>query len=42
VATEEQSLRTLYHDEVDVEVHDGPSVVRVWPAAAPVALGMAV
>lgn len=42
VATEEQSLRTLYRDEVDVEVHDGPSIVRVWPAAAPAAVGMAV
>jgi hypothetical protein len=42
VATEEQSLRTLYRDEIDVEVHDGPSIVRVWPAAAPVAMGMAV
>jgi glutamine phosphoribosylpyrophosphate amidotransferase len=42
VATEEQSLRTLYRDEIEVEVHDGPSIVRVWPAAAPVAMGMAV
>jgi methylamine---glutamate N-methyltransferase subunit A len=41
VATEEQSLRTLYQAEIDVEVHDGPNVVRVWPAAAPVATGMA-
>jgi glutamine phosphoribosylpyrophosphate amidotransferase len=32
VATEEQSLRTLYRDEVEVEVHDGPSIVRIWPA----------
>jgi hypothetical protein len=42
VATEEQSLRTLYRDEIEVEVHDGPSIVRVWPAAAPVVTGMAV
>ena len=37
----EQSLRTLYQAEIDVEVHDGPNVVRFWPAAAPVASGMA-
>jgi methylamine---glutamate N-methyltransferase subunit A len=42
VATEEQALRTLYPDEVEVEVHDGPSIVRVWSARSPVALGMAV
>lgn len=42
VATEEQSLRTLYQDEIEVEVHDGPNVVRIWPAATPVATGMAV
>ena len=42
VATEEQSLRTLYQEEIDVEVHDGPSIVRVWPAAASVPIGMAV
>ena len=42
VATEEQSLRTLYQQEIEVEVHDGPSIVRIWPAAAPVAVGMAV
>jgi methylamine---glutamate N-methyltransferase subunit A len=42
VATEEQSLRTLYQAEIDVEVHDGPNVVRVWPAATPAAAGMAV
>jgi hypothetical protein len=41
VATEEQSLRTLYQQEIEVEVHDGPSVVRIWPAAAPVVAGMA-
>ncbi len=34
VATEEQSLRTLYQEEIDVEVHDGPSIVRVWPAGS--------
>jgi methylamine---glutamate N-methyltransferase subunit A len=34
VATEEQSLRTVYRDEADVEVHDGPSIVRVWRAGA--------
>lgn len=42
VATEEQSLRTLYQDEIEVEVHDGPNVVRIWPATTPVATGMAV
>jgi glutamine phosphoribosylpyrophosphate amidotransferase len=41
VATEEQSLRTLYRDEIEVEVHDGPSIVRVWRAGAPVPAGMA-
>ena len=34
VATEEQSLRTIYRDEADVEVHDGPCIVRVWQAGA--------
>ncbi len=42
VATEEQSLRTLYQEEIDVEVHDGPSVVRVWPAASTAQLRVAV
>lgn len=42
VATEEQSLRTLYREEIDVEVHDGPSIVRVWPAGSPVPMRMAV
>jgi methylamine---glutamate N-methyltransferase subunit A len=42
VATEEQSLRTLYQEEIEVEVHDGPSVVRVWSAGAPVPMRMAV
>ena len=41
VATEEQSLRTLYQQEIEVEVHDGPSVVRVWPAASTAPVGMA-
>jgi glutamine phosphoribosylpyrophosphate amidotransferase len=41
VATEEQSLRTLYHDEIDVEVCDGPSIVRVWPVSSPVPAGAA-
>ena len=41
VATEEQSLRTLYQDEIDVEVCDGPSIVRVWPVASPVPAGAA-
>lgn len=41
VATEEQSLRTLYRDEIDVDVYDGPSIVRVWSAGAPVAIGAA-
>jgi glutamine phosphoribosylpyrophosphate amidotransferase len=35
MATEEQSLRTIYRDEFDVEVHDGPSVVRVWNLEVP-------
>lgn len=34
LATEEQSLRTVYRDEVEVEVYDGPSVVRTWAAGA--------
>ncbi len=42
VATEEQSLRTLYQEEIDVEVHDGPSIVRVWPAGSTARVGMAV
>jgi methylamine---glutamate N-methyltransferase subunit A len=42
VATEEQSLRTLYQEEIDVEVHDGPSIVRVWPAGSLVSVRMAV
>jgi glutamine phosphoribosylpyrophosphate amidotransferase len=42
VATEEQSLRTLYQEEIDVEVNDGPSIVRIWPAASPVPVGAAV
>ena len=41
VATEEQSLRTLYQDEIDVEVYDGPSIVRVWPVGSPVPTGAA-
>lgn len=41
VATEEQSLRTLYQQEIEVDVYDGPNVVRIWPATAPVAAGMA-
>lgn len=40
LATEEQSLRTIFLDEVDVEVYDGPSIVHVWSVAAPV-LGQA-
>lgn len=42
VATEEQSLRTLYREEIEVEVHDGPSIVRVWSANVPVPVGAAV
>ncbi len=42
VATEEQSLRTLYREEIEVAVHDGPSIVRVWSASAPVPVGAAV
>jgi methylamine---glutamate N-methyltransferase subunit A len=41
VATEEQSLRTLYRDEIDVEVYDGPSIVVVWPAGSVVPAGAA-
>lgn len=36
LATEEQSLRTVYRDEVEVEVFDGPSIVRTWSTRAPV------
>ena len=35
VATEEQSLRTLYQQEIEVDVYDGPNVVRIWPASCP-------
>jgi glutamine phosphoribosylpyrophosphate amidotransferase len=42
VATEEQSLRTLYREEIEVEVHDGPSIVRIWSADAPVPVGAAI
>jgi len=31
LATEEQALRSLYVDEVDVVTYDGPSICRVWP-----------
>lgn len=41
VATEEQSLRTLYRQEIDVDVYDGPSIVRVWPAGLPAQIGAA-
>lgn len=41
VATEEQALRTLYRDEIDVEVYDGPAIVRVWPAGVGAAVGTA-
>jgi methylamine---glutamate N-methyltransferase subunit A len=34
IATEEQALRTLYPHEVDVVNFDGPSMIRVWDAAA--------
>jgi glutamate synthase domain-containing protein 1 len=33
LATEEQALRSLYVDEVDVVTYDGPSICRVWPVA---------
>lgn len=36
LATEEQSLRTVYPDEVEVEVFDDPSIVRTWSTRAPV------
>jgi hypothetical protein len=35
LATEEQSLRTVYRDEVDVDVFDGPSIVRAWGVDVP-------
>jgi methylamine---glutamate N-methyltransferase subunit A len=34
IATEEQALRTLHPDEVDVVNFDGPSMVRTWEAVA--------
>jgi len=34
IATEEQALRTLYVDEVDVINYDGPLLTEVWQASA--------
>jgi len=34
IATEEQALRTLHPNEVDVVNFDGPSMVRTWDAVA--------
>lgn len=42
IATEEQALRTLYSGEIDVDVYDGPSIVRIWSAGAHVPVGTAV
>jgi glutamine phosphoribosylpyrophosphate amidotransferase len=36
LATEEQSLRTVHRDEVEVDVFDGPSIVRTWSTVAPI------
>jgi methylamine---glutamate N-methyltransferase subunit A len=36
LATEEQSLRTVYRAEVAVKTYDGPSIVDVWQAPASV------
>ena len=30
-ATEEQAVRTIYRDEVDVINYDGPGVTMTWP-----------
>jgi glutamate synthase domain-containing protein 1 len=35
LATEEQSLRALYREEIDVINYDGPSLTEVWTAAQP-------
>lgn len=36
IATEEQALRSLYRDEVEVVNYDGPSMTAVWPVRAAV------
>jgi glutamate synthase domain-containing protein 1 len=38
VATEEQAVRTVYADEMDVINYDGPSLTRTWSTHAPVEL----
>ncbi len=30
-ATEEQAVRTIYRDEVDVINYDGPAITMTWP-----------
>lgn len=34
IATEEQALRSLYRDEVQVLNYDGPLMTEIWPATA--------
>ena len=38
VATEEQAVRTVYTDEMDIINYDGPSLTRTWPTHIPVDL----
>jgi glutamate synthase domain-containing protein 1 len=35
MATEEQALRAIYRDEIDVRMFEGPSMVAVWEAGVP-------
>jgi glutamate synthase domain-containing protein 1 len=35
MATEEQALRSVYADEIDVQMFEGPSMVAVWGAGMP-------
>lgn len=35
MATEEQALRRIYHDEAEVINYDGPGLVRVWNVEVP-------
>lgn len=35
MATEEQALRRIYHDEAEVINYDGPGMVRVWEVSTP-------
>jgi hypothetical protein len=30
MATEEQSLRSIYEHEIDVQLFEGPSMVQLW------------